>query len=197
MTNLTATCGEKRTTRTYTLPTKALINVPLSCSVITNQFTIDVVKFANTLDIEGEQNDLQIDIQIDPDVLSPEPIKTLTTTIDSNTNNLTELRELNNKFSADLESQRQQIQAYWNNKDMDDSFWYTITIWSVIGTTTTICILLIIWLAKLNMMTNKQLRVQKRERREQETAYNDVIERIRHVETATKLIIQKSEGQNN
>ena len=196
-TNLTATCGEKRTVRTYTLPTKALINVPLSCSVMTNQFTIDVVKFANTLDIEGEQNDLQIDIQIDPDVLSPEPIKTLTTTIDSNTNNLTELRELNNKFSADLESQRQQIQAYWNNKDMDDSFWYTITIWSVIGTTTTICILLIIWLAKLNMMTNKQLRVQKRERREQETAYNDVIERIRHVETATKLIIQQSEGQNN
>ena len=197
ITNITALCGTSKQKQFIPLPKKAVIHVPLSCSITADHFTIDRASYTDALDIDSEQDNMTIDIQIDPHVLSPTPIKTLSDSIDYNSNNLTELRKMNDEFAKRLENQRLRSEANWHSINSDNNLWYDIIILTIIGICVSICLTLIIWLLKTDCMARKQRKVQAKVKEELELANIDIIERIRHVETATKLLIQKTESQDN
>lgn len=193
---ITTTCGNGRINRTYTLPTRATINIPLSCDVTSDTFTIDKSLYGNTMNVDGQRNDINISIKIDPIVLSPSPLKTLTSNIDNNTDMLTKLQKTNERFEQDLETQRQRSDASWANLDSENPDWHSFTNWSLLGTCMTISVLICLWLLRLYCTALKQERGRSKAKELQDGAYNDIVERLRHVETATKLIIQNQERQN-
>ena len=188
LTNITALCGTSKQKQFIPLPKKAVIHVPLSCSITADHFTIDRASYTDTLDIDREQDNMTIDIQIDTHVLSPTPIKSLSDSIDYNSNNLTELRKMNDEFAKRLENQRLRAEANWHSINSESNLWYDIIIWTITGTCVTICLTLIIWLSKTDCMARKQRKVQAKVKEKQEVAYIDIIESIRHVETGTCLL---------
>ena len=104
---------------------------------------------------------------------------------------------MNDEFAKRLENQRLRSEANWHSTNSENNLWYDIIILTIRGICVSICLPLIIWLSKTDCMARKQRKVQVKVNEELELANIDIIERIRHVETATKLLIQKTESQDN
>ena len=185
-TQISVTCG-KQDPVSQILPTSAMVKVPLSCSVTSDTFSIESSAIHNIIDIQGDKPTIDIQIDVNPTVLSSTPIKNLTESVDFNRENLTELRRLSDRFENDLDQQRQSFNDKWNSIDTG-SIWYDLANWTLIGICMVACIILCLWLVRLTCDNNTIEGNQIRDRQEQETITSDLLDRISALETAAALI---------
>ena len=185
-TQISVTCG-KQDPVSQTLPTSAMVKVPLSCSVTSDTFSIESSAIHNIIDIQGDKPTIDIQIDVNPTVLSSTPIKNLTESVDFNRENLTELRRLSDRFENDLDQQRQSFNDKWNSIDTG-SIWYDLANWTLIGICMVACIILCLWLVRLTCDNNTIEGNQIRDRQEQETITSELLDRITALETAAALI---------
>jgi len=193
-TNITSTCGKNKP-RTYRLPKNSMMKVPLSCTVTSNQFTIDRSSYAEIINIDGKSDNVKIELEIDPAILATTPLKKLAKEMDLTKVNLTRLRMKNDKFEIDLALQRLRTDTNWENIRSGTVNWFDFITWALLAICLTICALLGLCQLKTYCNTKEREEIRQKEREEYETASADIIERIRTVETATALVIHTNNSK--